>query len=96
MPRLLLLLVLSGSVPLVAQGDLSPLLSAQVKAHVYRTKAHTLEGRELQRAIQQFQQDEQEIAKERAALESQLRDELKPAEGSIWNWDTQRFEVKPH
>lgn len=96
--RLALVAIVTGIVlPLVAlaavqDGALSE--TARLKVQVHQLK---VENARLRSALATLQAelDSERLSDERAALEQQLRDEIKPPAGATFDWTTGAF-VTPH
>lgn len=88
---IVILLLLGGAVVYAQAPPAAPseLLRAQAEVHVLRVENAQLRARlsELQATL-----DSARLTAERAALEQRFRDELKPAAGAVFNWQTLRFD----
>jgi len=93
--RAVLLAVLLGAV-LVAQesGALHPTGESALRVQVHQLK---VENARLRSAVATLQAelDSERLSDERAALEQQLRDEIKPPAGHVFDWATGGFVPPP-
>lgn len=87
-------IALGGVVAVAGQGasPLSALQQAQVELHTLRVENAQLRAR---LADAQATVDSLRLSAERAALEQQLRAELAPPEGYVFDWPARRFVPPP-
>lgn len=88
LPALVASVVALVAMEAFAQAPLSPLADARVEAHRLRVENAQLRA-ELARV--QAALDSERLTAERHALERQLREELKPPDGHVFDWNTKRF-----